>query len=202
MTITMLRNADTIVVYFDATQEARHTAMLRMNEMAKAAVERSRAAAAGRADEDGVVPDAQPLRLTLGIAEDDLTAKQRGFLHAAVLPQIAEQYTFPDGTRYVAAIWKEHFRQRFLGDRWVMKAIPRWDEKQGRMVQPKRKTPHRERISTEELSVKQYSQHIDRVIDTAVAELGVVFDFDAAQREEVRYVKTKRAAKLQSAVTA
>lgn len=139
-----------------------------------------------------LIADGKRVRLTAAEDEDDITIRQRAFLHVAVLPQIAEQYTFPDGARYAWQVWKEHFRARFLGDRFVLKAIPRWDAKLGRLVQPKRKTPHRERVSTEDLSIKQYSAYIDRVIDTAVVELGVQFQFVAEEREAVSYVAPKR----------
>ena len=184
---------DDVELVFEATQESRHTSMVRANDIARALVDRARSKAVlQQPDEDGVVPGPARLRIVVGIDHDDLTTKQRAFLHAAVFPQIAEQYAFPDGARFVAAVWKEHFRARFLGDRWVNKRIPRWDAKLGQMVLPKRATPHRERVSTEDLSVKQYSNHIDRVIDTAVAELGVVFVFNPREREDVRYRKPVR----------
>ena len=184
---------DDIMLVFDATQKARHAAMLRANELARAVVERAMASAAGQQpDEDGVVPGPGQLRLVLGPHRQDKSTKQRGFLHAAVLPQIAEQYTFQDGTRYTAKVWKEYFRERFLGYRWETKRAIRWDAKTGKTVQAKRATPHRIRVSTEGLNIKQYSEYIDRVIDTAVAEFGVVFVFDESQREEVRYVKPVR----------
>lgn len=156
-------------------------------------------AAAKRAYEhaQALVADGKRVRITAGEDDDDLSIHQRGFLHKAVFPQIAEQYTFPDGARYAWQVWKEHFRARFLGDRWVLRAIPRWDPKQGRLVQPKRKTPHRERVSTEDLSMKQYSEYIDRVIDTATLELGVQFVFLAEEREAVRYVAPARKRKTQ-----
>jgi hypothetical protein len=191
----LLHDTD-IALAFDATQEARHQCMLRANEIAKALVERSKAAAVGRpADEDGVVPGPQRLRIVLGYAHDDITIKQRGFLHAAVFPQIAEKYVFPDGTRYSAKAWKEFWRARFLGDRWEMRRAIKWDAKAGCMVQAKRATPHRIRVSTEDLSIRQYSAYIDRVIDTATVELGITFEFDQQEREAVRYKRPARKAK-------
>lgn len=139
-----------------------------------------------------LLADGKRVRVTVAEDEDDITIRQRGFLHKAVFPQIEEQYRHPDGTRTEWRAWKEYFRARFLGDRWVLKRVPRWDAKQGRMVLPKRKTPHRERVSTEDLSIKQYSAYIDTVIDTAVLELGVQFRFIAEEREAVRYVAPAR----------
>jgi hypothetical protein len=198
MSSTMLQREGEIVLFVAATQEAWQSAAQRVHAMAASMIARSRRTAATKADADGVVPDPQPLRVTVALAEFDISARQRGFLHAAVFPQIAEQYTFPDGTRYVAKVWKEFWRARFLGDRWVMKAVPRWDAKLGQMVQPKRKTPHRERVSTEDLSIKGYSEYIDKVIDTATLELGVVFVFREDERKAVRYVKPARVAKKEA----
>jgi hypothetical protein len=140
-----------------------------------------------------LIRDEKPVRIRAYEDEDDITIKQRAFLHAAVFPQISEQYTFPDGTRYTADVWKEFFRNRFLSDKWELRKAMRWDSKTGAMVQAKRKTPHRIRVSTESLGIKAYSQYIDRLIDTAVLELGVVFEFRASEREGVRYVAKPRA---------
>lgn len=146
-----------------------------------------------------LLEDGRPVRIRIGEDDEDLSIKQRGFLHKAVFPQISEQVTFPDGTRFEWRVWKEMFRARFLGDRWVMRAVPRWDAKQGRYVVPKRKTPHRERISTEDLTMKQYSEYIDLVIDTAVTEFGVQFVFIAEEREAVRYRAPERKRKTAAA---
>lgn len=193
-----LMHDDDLLVYFDATQEARHAALLRVNEMAKAMVERIRARVASQVpDEDGVLPGPSRLRIVLGEDHEDKTVKQRNFLHKAVFPQIADQAMFADGSRFEWRVWKEMFRSRFLGFRWEMNAEPRWDEKRSCFVTPKRKTPHKVRVSTEDLSIKQYSEYIDLVIDTAVLEYGVVFRFIAEERDAVRYVRPVRAKKGQ-----
>lgn len=134
-----------------------------------------------------LIADGKRVKVVVKEADDELSIAQRGFLHKAVLPQIAEQYVFPDGSRYAWQVWKEFWRARFLGDRWVLKAIPRWDAKLGRMVQPKRKTPHRERVSTEDLSCKQYSEYTNKIIDHATLELGVNFVFIVGEREAATY---------------
>lgn len=120
--------------------------------------------------------------------QDDITAKQRGFLHAAVFPQIAEQVRV-NGERFVPEIWKEHFRKLFLGSKWVMQKLPG----------QKRAVPVKVRISTEDLGVKAYSEHIDKVIAHAVSEHSVEFVFRAEEREAVRYVAPKRKAAKRSA---
>jgi hypothetical protein len=139
-----------------------------------------------------LVADGKRARFRMEEAEDELSIKQRAFLHTAVFPQIEEQYRHADGTRTEWRAWKEYFRARFLGDRWVLKRVPRWDENLRTMVLPKRKTPHRERVSTEDLGVKSYSTYIDTVIDTAVVELGVVFVFRPSERDAVRYTAPAR----------
>lgn len=180
-----LMHEDDLLLVFDATQEARHAAVLRANEMARALVERAKARVAGQQpDDDGVLPEPPRLRLVLGYDRDDKSAKQRRFLHGVVFPQVADQVVMPDGTRFVAAVWKEHFRALLLGHTW----------ESVRMPGQKRATPRKVRISTESLSVKQYSEHIDRVIDIAVNEYGVTFDFDAVEREAVRYSRPARKA--------
>lgn len=139
-----------------------------------------------------LIADGKEVRIRAEEAEDELSVRQRGFLHKAVFPQIEEQYRHPDGSRTEWRAWKEYFRARFLGDRWVLKRVPRWDAKLGRMVLPKRKTPHRERVSTEDLGLKAYSEYIDVVIDTAVVELGVQFVFLPSERDAVRYTPPAR----------
>lgn len=115
--------------------------------------------------------------------QDDITAKQRGFLHAAVFPQIAEQVRV-NGERFVPEIWKEYYRKLFLGSKWRMQKLPG----------QRRAVPVKVRISTEDLGIKAYSDYIDRVIAHAVSEFAVAFVFRAEEREAVRYVAPKRKA--------
>lgn len=181
----LLHDTDT-VLYFAPTQEARLQAMRRANEQASVLVAQALA-------------DGEPerrLRVVVGIDQEDMTVKQRGFLHAAVLPQISEQVRMPDGTRYVVAIWKEFFRKLFLPDRFELRAVPRWDAALGRLVQPKRATPQRVRVSTEDLSIKQYSNYIDQVIAHATTEFNVAFRFIAEEREAVQWRPARKAPRL------
>ena len=114
---------------------------------------------------------------------DDITAKQRAFLHAAVFPQIGEQVRV-NGERFVPDVWKEYFRKLFLGSKWRMQKLPG----------QKRAVPVKVRISTEDLGVKAYSDYIDKVIAHAVTEHGVAFVFRPSEREAVRYFAPKRKA--------
>lgn len=129
------------------------------------------------------------VKLSIDEAHDPISLKQRRFLHGPVLTQIAEQVRLPDGTRYVASIWKEFFRALFLEAKPVyeMRRLPKWDALTGELVQQKRATPHRVRQSTEDLSIKGYSEYIDRVLAHAATEFGVEFRFDLDEREAVRY---------------
>ena len=178
--IRVVRVNDTTLIRFAATRETAHAAILAGYEHAKTLIALDK-----------------HVKVLVEEAEDELTIRQRGFLHKAVLPQIEDQYRHPDGTRTEWRAWKEYFRARFLGDRWVLKRVPRWDAQSGRMVLPKRKTPHRERVSTEDLGIKAYSKYIDTVIDTAVVELGVRFHFIAEERDAVRYVVPVRAKRVE-----
>lgn len=125
-----------------------------------------------------LIQDGKRVQISVGEDCDPVTVKQRRFLHGAVLPQIAEQVRV-NSVRYVADIWKEYFRNEFLGHRYEVYALPG----------AKRATPHRVRNSTEELSVKAYSGYIDRVIAHAATEWSVAFKFDEQERNAVRYVR-------------
>lgn len=168
-----------LVLYAVATPVAMREAMVRAFEYAK-----------GRCvppdevelidEETGEIRTRQ-LRIVIGPDVDPMTVKQRGFLHAAVFPQIAEQAVV-NGERFKADVWKEWYRQQFLGHRWESVKLPG----------QKRATPRKVRISTEDLSVKQYSDHIDRVIAHAATDLGVVFEFRPSEREAVRWKRKPR----------
>lgn len=115
--------------------------------------------------------------------EDDISARQRRFLHGAVLTQISEQARGDKGERYRMEVWKELYRSQFLGSNWEMV----------------RGKPIEIRISTESLGVKAYSEYIDRVIADAATEWGVVFRFIAEEREAVRYRPSVRAKRKEAA---
>ncbi len=188
---TLLLAETDLVMYADGAPEAVRAMFVGAYRVAEA-----KAAAAGLeyVDADGEIHPRR-WRLTFGEDQEDIRAKQRGFLHVAVFPQIADQVRVM-GERYVAKVWKEFYRKLFLPDQWEMRADLKWDPEQRVMVPAKRKTPHRVRVSTEDLgSVKAYSDYIDRVIAHAVTEFGVAFNFDRQEREAVRWKAKKRKAK-------
>lgn len=175
-----------LVLTCHGTREALHAAVSRLYEVAKQRVAQS----PDKVDEEGeIVP--RVWRLVFGEDSDDITVKQRRFLHAAVFPQIAEQVAL-NGERFSPATWKEHYRRKFLPDRWVMRKLPGH----------KKPTPQRVRVSTEDLSIRQYSEHIDKVIADAVTEFGVEFIFDEDEREAVRYRRPARKPTTQAAEAA
>ncbi len=118
-----------------------------------------------------VIPFAKPLLLaghrlvlSLRLAEDQKTDRQRSFLHRIVLMDIARQAK-PEGKKYPMLVWKEHFRKTMLGFKTVTHVDPLTGKKHRR----------RQRISTEDLGVRAYSEYIDRVIAYAATEQGVEF---------------------------
>lgn len=107
------------------------------------------------------------LRVSAGSLEDHKTDAQRRFLHGVVFKAIAEQVVV-DGRRFPLAVWKEYYREKFLGFKTVSIINPVTGKKMRR----------RQRISTEDLSVKEYAQHIEKVTADAVTAHGVWFPPD------------------------
>jgi hypothetical protein len=190
-------NDTDLVLLFDATQEARHAAVLRVNEMAKAMVERARARVAGmQPDADGVLPEPRRLRITLGEDVEPITVKQLRFLHGPVFGQISEQVVV-EGVRFTKAVWKRHLKDLFLPDEFEMVRGLVLDTKTGRMRLAKRATPRKREKSLADLTVKQCSEFIDKVLAHGATEWGVEWSLDPAEREAVRYVRPVRAKKAQ-----
>lgn len=170
---------NTTLIRFAGTREQAHAAITAGYEQAKT-----------------LIALEKRVRVTVEEAEDELTIRQRGFLHAAVLPQIAEQVRMPDGTRYIPALWKEHLKDLFIPDKWDMVRLPFVkDRKTGQWKPSAKKVPVKRRKSTEGLSIKGYSDFIDKCIAHATVEWGVRFHFIAEEREAVRWVAQPRAAR-------
>jgi hypothetical protein len=93
------------------------------------------------------------LVITAALLDDDITEKQRGYLHAGVLTQIAEEAVV-NGERFPIATWKEWYRSEFLGFKVVTTINPF----------TKKKSRRRIRVSTEDLGVRSMAEYIDRVI--------------------------------------
>ncbi len=117
-------------------------------------------------------------RVNISVSEDcaTITLKQRAFLHRSVFPQVSEQVRV-GGERYVPDVWKEYFRNLFLGSKFIQVGSVTVEI----------------RNSTEDLNIKKYSEYIDRVIAHASTEWHVAFVFDERERASVRYVRPARA---------
>lgn len=96
------------------------------------------------------------------LLEDDITARQRGYLHAVVLTEIS-RFARVNGQAFPMKVWKEHFRSEFLGFEVVTHINPLTGKKSRRRV----------RVSTEDLGIRGMADYIDRVIAFAATELGV-----------------------------
>lgn len=110
------------------------------------------------------------LYVEVGLQEDSLTDRQRGYYHGVILKEISQQAA-PMGVKHNLAVWKEYFRAELLG--WKTRSC----------VNPVtgKKSRRRVRISTEDLGVRAYANLIDQVTAYAVTELGVRFSMDFAQ---------------------
>ena len=107
--------------------------------------------------------------------EDAKTDRQRAYYHGVVLKTIAAQAR-PHGQQFPLQVWKEHFRAEYLGHKTVTTKNPMTGKKVRR----------RQRVSTEDLGVKGYSQLIDRVTAFAATELGVTFPATFGQWEQMQ----------------
>ena len=118
----------------------------------------------------------QLVEATFRTHEDAKTDRQRAYYHGVVLKTIAQQAR-PNGEQHALAVWKEYFRAEYLGYKTVTTKNPLTGKKVRR----------RQRVSTEDLGVKGYSQLIDRVSAFAATELGVSFpaSFDQWERMQV-----------------
>lgn len=104
------------------------------------------------------------LSIEVRLSEDEKTDRQRRYYHGVIIKEIAQQAR-PCGSSFPFKVWKEHFRKTFLGYKTVSSVNP---------ITGKR-TRNRVRISTEDLSIRKYSELIDKVTAFAVTELGVCF---------------------------
>lgn len=106
----------------------------------------------------------RPVDLEARLHEDVKTDKQRRYLHGYVLMTIASQAA-PNGQKFDMKTWKEWYRATFLGWKTVTFKDPF----------TRKKVRRRQRVSTEDLGVKGYSEYIERVTAHAATEQGVEF---------------------------
>ena len=114
-----------------------------------------------------------PVLIECKPATEPVGIRQRKFLHGVVLVQVSDQARIL-GHRYNVQTWKDLFKGILIPDDWQMQPVPviengkliRWEEK-----------PVKQEKSTEALGQRAYGEFIDKVIDYAALELGVVFNF-------------------------
>lgn len=144
-----------------------------------------------------LIQNGETVHLTVGPGIEPVTLLQRRFFHGPVLRQISEQVEVPifdahgvdtgRRTRYVQATWKRYFKERFLGFKHTYEDKMVLDKKTGQWRPSKKKTPHKELISTETLGPAKYAKFIDKILDHCVVEFGVEFVFKVGEREMVKY---------------
>jgi len=93
--------------------------------------------------------------------EDAKTSEQRAYYHV-VLEFIAEHAT-ANGEKFPMPVWKEFFRDKFLG----------FKVKTFKNPMTGRKVRRRVRVSTEDLGVRGYGQLIEKVTAFASTDLGL-----------------------------
>ena len=98
------------------------------------------------------------------LTEDAKTDAQRRFYHGVILLQIANQANV-NGQKFPLKVWKEWFRDKYLGFKTVTFINPMTGKKSRRRI----------RKSTEDLGAKGYNVLIERVSAFAATELGVEF---------------------------
>lgn len=103
----------------------------------------------------------RPLVAEFRLLDDDISERQRGYLHAVVLTEIAQGLVL-DGKRHSMKTWKEHLRRKFLPDKRVTHTNPLTGRTSHRRV----------RQSTEDLGIKGMADYIDKCCAFA-AEYGV-----------------------------
>lgn len=111
--------------------------------------------------------------------QDKLSTQQRKYYHGFVLNEVAKQASV-QGRHYGLQIWKEHFRDKYLGDEIVTEINPMTG------IETKRT----KRKSSEDLKVPEYNILIEQVTAFASNDLNVNFyqDFDSwlADNEAIR----------------
>lgn len=113
----------------------------------------------------------------LRLYEDAKTDRQRRYFHGVILKEISEQAA-PAGVKHSLQVWKEYFRAEFLGFKTVSFVNPLTG----------RKSRRRQRLSTEDLGVKAYAKHIERVTAFGILELGVLFSCPTFKQYEAMNV--------------
>jgi len=148
-----------------------------------------------------LLDNGEQVELRVGPALDPITIKQRKFLHGAVLKQISDQVRIPlfdskgqlTGKTELWPVdqWKLVYNERFLFH-WEMRRGEVVDKKTGVRRVAKKRTPHKVYVSSESLGPKKYAIWTDQIIDDAIVQYGVTFEFEPSEREGARYMAKPR----------
>ena len=183
MSRVVILNERDVVLTCRGTREALHAAVTQLYEHAKQRI----ASAPDKVDQDTGEMVPRTWRLVFGEDADDRSLRQNRFYWGALLQQVSEQARVA-GQRYTPDAWHELGKRQFLGYEVIKAPVA------GR----KRVQVYRRLRSTADLTVKQMSEYLDQFIAFATADLGVAFDFDPSEREDVRYRAPARRRKTQS----
>ena len=122
---------------------------------------------------------------------ETMTLRQLRFIHGPILKQISEQVVV-EGVRYTRDVWKEHLKDLFIPDQFVMVRLPFVRDKAGNWKPSRRKVPRKVEKSLLDLKNEARSILIDQVLAYAATEWGVEFVFNFDEREAVRYRPPQR----------
>lgn len=106
----------------------------------------------------------QPVAAVFMPLDEAKSDQQRKFLHGVVLLEISQQARIGTAV-YTPKVWKEYFRDKYLGSKRVTYTNP----VTGNQV------VREEPVSTESLGVRAYSQFIEQVMAEAATDFGVRF---------------------------
>jgi hypothetical protein len=112
-----------------------------------------------------MIADGKSVRIRCHEAKDTRSTKQNAFLWAGVYSEISLQARIC-GERWVAEAYHELFKRMFLGYRY---------ERQSGIAGVSQDRAIRVLRSTTELSVKEMSEYIEKVLAFGVTDLGVTF---------------------------
>ncbi len=103
----------------------------------------------------------RPVVAEFRLLEDDKTNEQRGYLH--IIYAFIADHAVVNGAKFPMKVWKEFYRDKFLG----FKVRSFKDPMTGKTVR------RRVRVSTEDLGIRAYASLIDKVTAHASTELAL-----------------------------
>lgn len=124
----------------------------------------------GYENAQAIVADGKRVRIRIEQSRDVRSLRQNAFLWGHVYAEISLQGVVC-GQRWIDLAWHEYFKRLFLGWRFEeVVPVP------GQVITDKRARVRRVLRSTTELSVKEMSEYLEKVLAWGVTELGVTFE--------------------------